>query len=218
MQLDLYSRRFKPSTRSPTKTIDDLETTYREILRTKTANAFTDGRGSDDYRQERFSHLLEAHGHEASFETLEQLLAVYRTSLCAALTLKAGALHLLEELKARGKGVIIVTEGPQDAQEWTVAELGLKPFIDILVTTNEVGKSKVDGLFPAVLAKYNIASGDMVYLGDNQQRDILPAQAVGIDTVLYDENSDCHFEDPHNLRLNSLPKLEYLVGCSDVLE
>lgn len=200
-----------------TKTIDDLETTYREILRSKTANAFTDGRGSDDYRRERFFHLLEAHGHEPSFETLEQLLVVYRTSLRAALTLKAGALSLLKLLKARGKRVIIITEGPQDAQEWTVAELGLKPFIDILITTNEIGKSKVDGLFSAVLVNNNIASGDLIYVGDNQQRDILPAQAAGIDTVLYDENSNCHFEDPHSLQLNSLPKLEYLV-FSDVLD
>ncbi|PWY95912.1 HAD-like protein [Aspergillus sclerotioniger CBS 115572] len=193
------------------ETIDDLEATYRDVLRSKTANAFTDGRTSEDYRRERFSHLLEAHGHEPSTETLEHLLVVYKNRLRAALTLKAGALHLLEKLKARGKGVIIVTEGPQDAQEWTIAELGLKPFIDILVTTNEVRKSKVDGLFTAVLEKYNIAPGDLVYIGDNKQRDIIPARAAGIDTVLYDEKSNCQFDDPHNLRLNSLPKLEYLV-------
>lgn len=141
---------------------------------------------------------------------------MYRTSLHAALTLKAGALHLLEKLKARGKGVIIVTEGPQDGQEWTVAELGLKLFIDILITTNEIGKSKVDRIFPAVLVNHNITPGDLVYVGDNQQRDILPARAAGIDTVLYDENGNCLFDDPHRLRLNSLPKLEYLVDCSDV--
>ncbi|RDL33131.1 uncharacterized protein BP5553_08570 [Venustampulla echinocandica] len=192
------------------ETINDLEATYRDILRSKTANAFTDGRTSEDYRRERFSHLLEAHSHVPSSEILEQLLLVYQRSLRAALTLKAGALHLLEKLKARGKKVIIVTEGPQDAQEWTVAELGLHLFIDILVTTNEVGMSKVDGLFSAVLEKHSIGPGDMVYVGDNEQRDIVPAQAAGIDTVLYNEKSNCRFDDPHNLRLNSLPKLEYL--------
>ncbi|KAK9318817.1 hypothetical protein V1517DRAFT_359725 [Lipomyces orientalis] len=31
------------------ETIDDLEATYRQILRSKTANAFTDGRTSEDY-------------------------------------------------------------------------------------------------------------------------------------------------------------------------
>ena len=199
------------------KQVDDLNATYREILRTKTANAFTDGRSSEDYRRERFSLLLEAHEYESSPEILKQLLVVYQTSLREALTLKAGAFNLLQKLKALGKNVMIVTEGPQDGQEWTVAELGLKPFIDILITTNEVGKSKVDGLFSAVLANHNIVPEDLIYIGDNPQRDILPAQAAGIDTVLYDENSNCLFSDPQNLRLNSLPKLEYLVGDWNVL-
>lgn len=158
-----------------TKTVEELEATYREVLRSKTATAFTDGRSSENYRREGFSHLLDNHGYESSSESLEKLLTVYQTSLRAALTLKPRALRLLEKLKASSRAVIVVTEGPQDAQEWTVSELGLKPFIDIFVTTNDIGKSKVDGLFPAVLEKHNIASGDMVYVGDNQQRVIPPS-------------------------------------------
>ncbi|KAL4907991.1 HAD-like domain-containing protein [Aspergillus multicolor] len=158
------------------------------------------------------SYLLEAYGLKPSTELLSQLLLTYRSSLRAALTLKPGARQLLERLKALGKKVIVVTEGPKDAQEWTVAELSLEPLIDILVTTNEVGMSKVDGLFPAVLHKYNIAPGDMVYVGDNAQRDVVPARAAGIDTVLYNEKGDL-FNDPHHLKVNSLSKLEHLLSC-----
>ncbi|OJJ66265.1 hypothetical protein ASPBRDRAFT_189058 [Aspergillus brasiliensis CBS 101740] len=198
-------------------TVEDFEATYRDILRTSTANAFTDGKSSEDYRSERFRRLLESHGHEASPVELEQLLAVYKSSLRAALTLKAGALRLLRKLRSHGKRILIVTEGPQDAQEWTVSELGLQPFIDILVTTNQVGVSKVEGLFSAVLERHNIPPTDMVYVGDSEQRDIAPARAAGIDTVLYDEKGNCRLGDPHNLRLNSLPKLEYLVDRCQVV-
>ncbi|GLA30930.1 HAD-like protein [Aspergillus phoenicis ATCC 13157] len=193
-------------------TIDDLQATYRDILRSNSANAFTDGKSSEDYRSDRFQRLLEAHGHEPSRVEVEELLAIYKSSLRAALTLKAGAVRLLQKLRSHGKKVIIITEGPQDAQEWTVTELGLQPFIDILTTTNEVGVSKVDGLFSAVLEKHSIVPTDMVYVGDSEQRDIGPARAAGIDTVLYDEKSNCRLRDPHSLRLNSLPKLEYLMG------
>lgn len=195
-----------------TTTIDKLGTTYSEVLRSKTATAFTDGRSSKDYRRERFSRLLEIHGYEPSAETIEKLLIVYQDNLRAALCLKSGALPLLKKLKATGKMIIIVTEGPRDAQEWTVSELGLKPFIDIIVTTNEAGKSKVDGLFTAVLETYNIEPRDMVYVGDSQQRDILPAQTAGIDTVLYDENSNCGLDDTQNLRINSLVKFAELLS------
>ncbi|KAK2757675.1 hypothetical protein FQN54_004644 [Arachnomyces sp. PD_36] len=197
---------------NPEVTIEELGATYREILRSKTASAFTDGRTSTDYRRERFSHLLQAHGFAPSQDRLQRLLTAYQQSLRVALRLKAGALQLLQRLKTLGKKVIVVTEGPRDAQEWTVAELGLQSYIDILITTNEIGKSKVDGLFPIVLDRHNIAPSDIIYVGDNEQRDIIPTQAIGMMTALYDERRDCRFENPQALRLNSLPKLKYLVG------
>ncbi|KAJ5525036.1 HAD-like protein [Penicillium frequentans] len=198
--------------KTPNVTTDELASTYRGILRSKTTGAFTDGRTSEEYRRERFSHLLQAHGSEPTEACLESLTAIYRDSLREALRLKAGSRQLLERLKSLGKKVIVVTEGPQDAQEWTIAELGLQQYIDILITTNEVGKSKVDGLFDIVLDKYNIAASDIVYVGDNEQRDVAPAQLAGIMTVLYDEKSSCRFDDPQSFRINSLPKLGYLVG------
>ncbi|KAJ9311933.1 hypothetical protein DTO271D3_7780 [Paecilomyces variotii] len=197
---------------NPNIRIEDLDTTYRDILRSKTAGAFTDGRTSTEYRRERFSHLLQVHGIAPSEDYINRLLAIYQNSLRNSLRLKTGALQLLQRLKTLDKKVIVVTEGPQDAQEWTVSELGLRSYIDILITTNEIGKSKIDGLFPIVLDKYNISALDIVYVGDSEQRDIFPARAAGIMTVLYDERSDCRFENAEVFRLNSLLKLKYLVG------
>lgn len=196
---------------NPAITTADLASTYSEILRSKTASAFTDGRTSEDYRQERFANLLQAHSLELNKERVGHLLKIYRDSLRTALRLKAGAAQLLQRLKALGRKIIVVTEGPQDAQEWTIAELGLQQYVDILITTNEVGKSKVDGLFSIVLEKYGIAASDILYVGDNKQRDVIPAKAVGIMSVLYNEKSNCRF-DPQSLRLNSLLKLGYLMG------
>lgn len=132
---------------------------------------------------------------------------VYKRSLREALTLKPGALDLLQCIKRRGKKVIVVTEGPQDAQLWTVEELGLRPYVDVLVTTNQIGKSKVEGLFSAVLDKYGIVASDMVYVGDNEKRDVVPAREAGILAVLFDEMGGCSFDDFAALRIDSLGKL-----------
>lgn len=191
--------------------IEDLEATYRDILRSKTAGAFADGRTSIEYRRERFSYLLQAYGFTPSQDMLDRLLTIYQNNLRNSLRLKAGALQLLQRLKTLGKKVIVVTEGPRDAQEWTVAELGLQSYIDILITTNEIGKSKVDGLFSIVLRKYSIAASDIVYVGDNEQRDIIPAREAGIMTLFYDERSDCRFDDHQALRLNSLSTLKHII-------
>ncbi|KAI1836170.1 hypothetical protein DTO013E5_5184 [Penicillium roqueforti] len=154
--------------------VDTLKNTYQDILRNTTANAFTDGRTSSEYRRERFGRLLQTHG----------------------LTDDSFLSRLLEE--------------------WTVQELGIRPYIDVLVTTNEVGKSKIDGLFGAVLEKYGIAAEDIVYFGDNAIRDVQAARQEGILAVLYDEKQQSRFYDISALRVDSWAIVEKVLVHGDI--
>ncbi|KAJ5933729.1 hypothetical protein N7454_006058 [Penicillium verhagenii] len=202
--------------------IDTLRMTYQDILRTSTTNAFTDGRTSKEYRRERFTQLLQAHGvvDDANVSPsngsdgpqadtgkiqnkIELLLDVYQSSLQSHLTPKIGVVDLFRVLQELGKNIIIVTEGPADAQKWTVGMLGLEPYVDILITTNELGRSKVDGLFGAVLNKYGIDAGEIVYFGDNEVRDVQAARESGILSILYDERRDRELDDLDTLRIDS---------------
>jgi putative hydrolase of the HAD superfamily len=110
--------------------------------------------------------------------------------------------------------VVIVTEGPQDAQEWTIEKLGLKEHLDELVTTNVFGKSKVDGLFESVLAHLGIEGKDMVYIGDNCSRDIVPAREQGITTIHFSETENVVLSQGE-MRVNSLPKIENILRLSE---
>lgn len=188
--------------------MDSLKTAYTEILRSKTASAFTEGKTSTEYRRDRFSLLLQAHGFETFDTILERLLDIYKNSLQAVLELKPGALSLLQTLKRLNKKIIVITEGPQDAQEWTVRELGIAPYIDILVTTNEIGKSKVDGLFSVVLEKYSIDAGDIIYVGDNEVRDVVPARSEGLLAVFYNEHGETRLDEGDGLSVKTLGELE----------
>ncbi|KAJ5360661.1 hypothetical protein N7517_009852 [Penicillium concentricum] len=200
---DASTRVFETIHSSSKKTsVDILRNTYQDILRSATANAFTDGRTSSEYRRERFGRLLQVYGL-IDDSLLGRLLEVYQDSLRENLTLKTGALHLLQTLRGPGKKVIVITEGPADAQEWTVQELGIRSYVDVLVTTNEVGKSKVDGLFGVVLEKYGIAAEDIVYFGDNGIRDVQAAREEGILAVLYDEKHKSRLYDINALRVDS---------------
>ncbi|KAJ5626880.1 hypothetical protein N7528_004307 [Penicillium herquei] len=163
--------------------IDALRSKYANILRTSTANAFTDGRSSTEYRRERFTQLLQGH----NTINIDSLLDIYKSSLQSSLTLKPGVVELFQSLKQLGKNIIVITEGPTDAQEWTVRELGIDSYVDILVTTNEIGRSKADGLFLTVLEKYGIDAEKIVYFGDNELRDVRAALESGILAIFYDE-------------------------------
>ncbi|KAJ5099783.1 hypothetical protein N7532_006784 [Penicillium argentinense] len=194
--------------------IDSLKSSYSQVLQTTTAGAFTDGRTSTDYRRERFTRLLQTHGiNDANQDTdVESLLTIYKSSLKSSLALKAGALSFLRAIQDRGKKIIVVTEGPADAQEWTIRELGLEPLVDVAVTTNEIGKSKVEGLFSIVLYKYDINREEIIYFGDNAIRDIKASQEEGIVAVLYDEKQNNQLSDKFSLRINSWKAMQ------DILE
>lgn len=157
-----------------------LHTQYALILREKTSHSFSDGRLSHEYRRERFVTLL------ASFELsiddgfVQELLTLYESSLAASLRLKSGALSLLQRLKRLGKKIVVITEGPQDAQEWTLTQLGIATYVDYLATTNQFKVTKTTGFFLRVLEHLNVMPDDIVYIGDSMERDIVPATNEGI--------------------------------------
>ena len=192
--------------------VDDLSSTYSTILSQKTSSAFTDGRTSTKYRKEHFSALLESHTIASDEVTLDYLAGLYKDILEKSLQLKPGAHHLLQYLHSvLGKKIMIIIEGPFDAQQWTIAALGLAPYVDILVTTNDMGKSKIDGLFGAVLEKFRIKPDDIIFIGDSAARDVAPARSEGIWSWLYDEKNNCKFE-VEEPRINSLLKMKYILG------
>lgn len=191
--------------------IDELAATYVKILKRKTASAFTDGKNSDYHRQARFRALLEAHGIQVNDNDVADLALLYKDALADALEVKPGALSLLRYLRSIGKKVAVITEGPQDAQEWTLEKLGLAEYVDLLVTTNKFGKSKVDGLFGTVLDYLGIEGMDMVYIGDSFERDMLPAGREGIMTIRLSEGEDVVL-GREEIKVDSLLKIEHILG------
>lgn len=140
---------------------------------------------------------------------MAELLGSYEATLMASLELKCGALGLLSAVRNMGKKIVVMTEGPQDAQERTVQGLGIGGYIDFLATTNHFRVSKTSGLFPRVLEHLGISPGDMVYVGDNEQRDMEPAMAEGIFSI--------HLAETKHVSLNTFPpqintlrKLQYI--------
>ncbi|KAI4280134.1 MAG: hypothetical protein L6R38_004680 [Xanthoria sp. 2 TBL-2021] len=209
----LASTTTKTTTKTP-PTIEELKTTYAQILSRTTSTAFADGKTSTDYRKDRFIALMQAHGLNSSNneETLSHLLTLYKHTLQASLALKPGAAHLLSKLKSLGKTIVVITEGPEDAQVWTLQHLGIADKVDVLMTSNAVGKSKTEGLFGEVLGRLGIGAERMVFVGDSVARDVEPARAEGILTVLYDEGGSVRLEvEGEGVRVDSLWKLGELL-------
>ena len=115
----------------------------------------------------------------ATDTVVSELLESYEVTLLESLKLKECTLELLSTLKDTGKKIVIITEGPVDAQKRTIERLGIEGCIDFLFTTNQFGVSKVDGLFAKVLKRLNILPSEMLYIGDSEERDKMPAMKEG---------------------------------------
>ena len=123
----------------------DLKSAYSGILSLKTANAFADGKGSDEYRKEGFAALVTEFDVVDGPKLLDGLAQIYNSALGDTLEAKNGALDLIANLKSIKKKVAFIRDGPQDVQEWTVEKLRFD--VDFLATTNFFRTPKIDGLF-----------------------------------------------------------------------
>lgn len=185
-----------------------LQERYREVLKKGTGNAFVDGKSSHDYRRDRLAatlnHFSLGHG------LIGQLLEDYEKTLVQNLKLKAGAEELLQTIKSSGRKITVITEGPQDAQERAIRDLGIAQYVDFLATTNHFGVAKISGLFKQVLEHLGIKPSEIVYVGDSLDHDIAPASAEGILAIHLDEKQE------HDLLLDP-PSIKSLAVVKDLL-
>lgn len=168
--------------------VDQLRAAYAGLLKDAQQGAFADGRTARECRGERFGKLL------AMFSIipdrhLDQALDVYDATLAANLELKEGAIALLQDIKRAGRSVMVVTEGPHDAQETTISRLGIAPYVDLLVTSSTERLTKRAGLLQRALEKAGCAPTAVIYVGDSVECDVLPARALGVRTFFVGEPS-----------------------------
>ena len=191
--------------------IPALKDEYSKVLKLKTANAFSDGKTSFDYRRERFASVLTHLSLPQDDHFISKLLELNGANLTASLELKCGALDLLSLIKDMDKKIVVITEGPQDAQERAVRGLGIDGFIDFLATTANFGVAKTDGLSPRVLDHLGVTADDMAYIGDNEERDMKPALMEGIFSIHLAEMKHVSFNTIPP-KINTLRKLQYILS------
>ena len=162
--------------------VAELGTAYGEILAAARSRHFTEAKTSREYRAERFRALLGRFGIDPSGQ-LDRLLGIYDSTLGEALELKPGAGEALRAARGAGLAVMIVSEGPQDAQDTTVERLGIAAEVDLVVTSAGEGVAKTEGLFGRALERAGCGSDELLYVGESPDRDIAPAAALGIACV-----------------------------------
>jgi len=102
-----------------------------------------------------------------------------------------GALDVLADLKGRGHRIIILTNGFDEVQRIKVNNSGIAPFVDRVLTSDELGFKKPDArCFAAAFDIAECAPNNTWMIGDDFQADIMGAAAVGMRQVYFDRYGD----------------------------
>ena len=157
------------------ESIDDLDADYRHLLEQLHKKVLDGSLSLEDARIERFRALLSSRRIVATADEVQAAARCYRESYDAAYRAVPGAIELLERIRAKHP-IGIVTNHVVVEQVKKIGLIGVEPFIDALVVSEQVGVAKPDSkIFEAALSQLGGTPEEAVMIGDSWSSDILGA-------------------------------------------
>lgn len=167
-------------------TPSELEDRHRGVLDVLHLEVLAGRLTVDEARVERFRQLLEAAGADRAAAVAIDIARGYRDAYQRARQPVPGALAFLQHVRRAGAQVVIVTNNVVREQRQKLAGCGLTDYVDVLVTSEEVGVAKPDKrIFDAALAAVGARPASAVMFGDAWATDIEGARAAGIRPVWF---------------------------------
>ncbi|SDW60463.1 putative hydrolase of the HAD superfamily [Marininema mesophilum] len=116
--------------------------------------------------------------------TCENLLKEYRSSFSNYCVSHPYACQLLQKLQNDGLHTGIITNGETSFQKDNIQRLGLRPFLDEVLVSQEEGLKKPDILlFHRCAERLNVLPNECLYVGDHPVNDIESAHQAGMISI-----------------------------------
>jgi putative hydrolase of the HAD superfamily len=126
-----------------------------------------------------------ASGLEPSARLVGGFLARYRQAVRNGIRPKPGLVDFFRWLRNRRYRIGVVTDGTTVEQIEQLFRLGVLDFVDVMVTSEEIGLEKPDPrVFAAAASRLGLAYDRILMAGDSLERDIAGAQRAGMASVL----------------------------------
>ena len=163
--------------------IEEIESAYSALLEQWHEKVLAGLISIDESRVERFRVLLSNTQNVATDEESQAAAGCYRDAYDAAYRPVPGAIEILKRVKAACP-IGIVTNHIRSEQVKKIAAIGVEPFIDELVVSDEVGVAKPAAqVFQTALSRLGGTPDQAVMIGDSWSSDILGATGLGIRAI-----------------------------------
>ena len=123
-------------------------------------------------------------------ESRQKALHAYRFQEPEDLQLYPGVRQMLERLRASGRfGIGMITDGRPFAQRAKIKALGIEKYFDKVIITDELGglafRKPNPTAFKMMQEYFGVPYGEMVYVGDNINKDFKAPQSLGMKSIRF---------------------------------
>ena len=168
------------------KPLEDILAEHRRILEGMHLDVLAGRISVDQARIERMRGMFTYCGADISDSAAHAAATLHRQRYQEARRAIPGAPQLLDTIRTRGVKVVIVTNNLLEEQRDKLTVCGLRPHVDVLVTSEEYGCTKPDPkLFRIALGLAGCAQEEAVMVGDAWDTDIVGARNAGIRAVWF---------------------------------
>jgi putative hydrolase of the HAD superfamily len=137
--------------------------------------------GGHRSRHEFLAVVAERTGYDVP---VEDFLEAYNDELGGSYRLTPGVREALDEARAAGWSLAVVTNGPTSVQTHKIRSAGIDRLADAICISEEVGVSKPDPvIFRTAAARAGATLDGAWMIGDNLDADVAGAHAVGARSV-----------------------------------
>lgn len=129
-----------------------------------------------------FNRWYELHGKLYSTEDIQNLVQVYRHHF-PNIKFYYDVLPTIKKLKLLGVIIGIVTDGYQETQRQKIRALNAERYFHKIMITDEYGKEYWKPSiksFELLKGEFNLEYSEMIYIGDNPQKDFIYQKSLGI--------------------------------------
>jgi putative hydrolase of the HAD superfamily len=144
-------------------------------------------------RTKAFNAALGAAGVKYDDDCIATLIEVYRNHH-PAITLPQESREVLNEFKGKYK-LALLTDGFLPAQQLKVRALGIERYFSSIIYTEELGREnwKPSPLgFQKIMFDLGIEAGQCAYVGDNEQKDFIAPNELGMASIKVTRPSALH--------------------------
>ena len=162
----------------------------------------------DEQRIRRIEGLFEYYGCDAGGVSPLGMYASYLEHFENNWTLYDDVLPCLERLQDMGVAMGVLTNGDLAQQKMKTIKTGINTYFEHVIAAGEYSYSKPDlRIFQNMLAVADIGSKDMIYCGDDYEKDIVPCQALGIRGVWLNRGGTSDAMDGYGMTVGTLGRL-----------